>query len=448
MRILGVGEYADLGDVYLRLAAEGHTVKLFSSIRGCRDILSGLIERVVDWRAELDWVRTAGRDGIVIFETANDGATQDKLRTAGYRVIGGSGFGDRLENDRSFGQDVLRELGLAIAPMQDFTSFDTAIDFLRERGGRYVFKANGSVMGLPTYVGQAEDGADLVGQLIRYRARWTKKAAPRFVLMKHLRGIEVGVGAYFNGREFLDPPCIDWEHKRFFPGDLGEMTGEMGTIVSYRGAAKLMDETLRKLAPRLRADGYCGYINLNTIVNDAGIWPLEFTARFGYPGSAILGALQMTNWSTLFQGLLDRSLSSLATRSGFAAGVVLTVPPFPYRTGYAQLSKGLPVFFRGDLTPNEIDHLHYWEVARDGGQLVTAGILGQVMVVTALGPDIHAAQTEAYRLADRVIVPNLRYRTDIGDKLAANDLAQLCRLGLFSLDDFSAEHNRGAATLA
>ena len=333
MRILGIGEYADLGDVYLRLVARGHEVKLFSSIRGCHDILAGMIERVTDWRAELDWVRAAGRGGIVVFETANNGALQDKLRASGLRVIGGSAFGDQLENDRVFAQTLLRELGLRTAPIHDFTNFDAAIDFMREQRRAYVFKANGSAMGLPSYVGQLEDGADVVAQVARYRDHWKRKTAPRFVLMEHVRGIEIGVGAYFNGVEFLDPPCIDWEHKRFFPGDLGEMTGEMGTVVSYRGGKRPMDETLLKLAPRLRASGYCGYINPNTIVNEEGIWPLEFTARFGYPATVILGALQETPWDVLFAALLDRSATDFATRPGFAVGVVLTVPPFPYRTG-------------------------------------------------------------------------------------------------------------------
>ena len=89
-----------------------------------------------------------------------------------------------------------------------------------------------------TFVGSFDDGSD-VAALLRLRA-----LAPgeRFILMDHVEGIETGVGAYFNGERFLRPACLDWEHKRFFAGDMGELTGEMGTVATFdrlrRGCSK------------------------------------------------------------------------------------------------------------------------------------------------------------------------------------------------------------------
>ena len=70
----------------------------------------------------------------------------------------------------------------------------------------------------------------------------------------------------------LEPTCLDWEHKRFFPGDLGELTGAMGTVVTYSRSKSFFDRTLALMRPPLKQHGYCGYINLNIIVNERGIW--------------------------------------------------------------------------------------------------------------------------------------------------------------------------------
>src|SRR5260370_35728837 len=112
MRLLGIGDYADLGDLYLRLMASGHEVRVWVSDPRSQDMFAGMIERVPDWRSELGWVRDAGLDGIILFEGANAGATQDALRVEGYNVIGGNAVGDRLGDDRGFGQTVLRRAGI------------------------------------------------------------------------------------------------------------------------------------------------------------------------------------------------------------------------------------------------------------------------------------------------------------------------------------------------
>jgi phosphoribosylamine--glycine ligase len=431
VRFLGVGETNDLGDMYLRLIAAGHEVRVHMSDEKSGDVMQGMIDFVPEWRSSLHWVREAGSDGIILFETASCGEVQDELRRQGFNVVGGSAFGDRLETERSFGQRVLRDCGMKTACTREFSSFDDAVSFLRESPGRYVFKLNGpNWASTRNYVGQMDDGRDMIAQLLAARNSWTFDETPSFILMEFIEGVEVGVGAFFNGERFLDPPNLDWEHKRFFPGDIGELTGEMGTVVTYDGARPIFDQTLAHLAPLLRESGYCGYINLNTIVNEQGIWPLELTSRFGYPGFAILDSLHEDDWGAVLSGLVNRTASSIRVRHGFSVGVVLTVPPFPYPDGYDELGRGTPICFRDTMTDEDRESLHPGEVTMRDGQLTTAGMVGYTMVVTGIGATIEEARRAVYHRIDKIVIPNARYRIDIGVRLKNTDWARLRKLGL------------------
>lgn len=425
MRVLGIGETCDLGALYLRLKAEGHDVRVAVAHPLAQGTLAGMVDKVVDWRAQLDWIEEAGGDGIILFEAVSEGLglLQDRLRGEGFHVVGGSAYGDRLENDRVYAQRVLGDVGLSCGRVWSFRTPDEACGFIAMQPGRYVLKRSGAGHAAgDTYVGQMPDGRDVAAVLA------ASEGGPRdIVLMEFIEGVEMGVGAYFNGTEFLRPACLDWEHKRFFAGDMGEMTGEMGTVATFRGTDRFFDATLGRIAPLLRRNGHVGYVNLNTIVNDAGVWPLEFTCRFGYPGFAILSPLQLTSWGDLLRAMVGGAASGIETADGYAVGIVLSTPPFPYSREDVDEVVGLPVILPADLDPR---HLHYGEVGLDpAGQLVTSGLYGWTLVITGMGATIARAQAQAYRNASGVFTPNRRYRLDIGDRLIAGDYAELQRLG-------------------
>ena len=253
MKFLGIGEYCDLGALYLRLAEAGHEVKVYVENPDYHEIYTGMLTFTLDWRSELDWIRDAGQEGIILFESATKGNVQDALRRDGYQVIGGSALGDMLESNREFGQQILQEIGMPLAKTFDFTNYDTAIDFILVTKKRYVYKSNGANSERTrNYVGMAKDGSDIITLLKHYQTQMCVKTdVINFVLMDYVSGIEIGVGAYFNGEQFLQPACLDWEHKHFFTGNLGELTGEMGTVVTYRGAEIIFQRSLMRLESRL-----------------------------------------------------------------------------------------------------------------------------------------------------------------------------------------------------
>jgi phosphoribosylamine--glycine ligase len=419
VRILGITETCDLGSLYLRLIGEGHQVKVTVSEPLAYGTMAGLVPRSEDWQSELEWIRAAGKGGVILFEAIGFGELQDQLRRQGFNVIGGSAFGDRLENDRAFAFDLLAKQGMKIAPVREFSRIEDAIADLEARPRRCVFKLCDSAG--ETFVGALADGSDVAALL---QVQPPSNNQP-FVVMDYVQGVETGVGAYFNGVRFLRPACVDWEHKRFFAGNMGELTGEMGTIATFTGSENLFEAVLAPLEPLFREAGHVGWVNLNTIINEEGVWPLEFTCRFGYPGFAVLEPLQAIAWGELFEVMLSQKTVSFPAREGFSACIVLTTPPMPLSRKEVNTPIGLPVFV-GDIDPR---HLHLGEVGMCGARLVTAGLYGWTAVVTGTGSTVAEARTAAYANAARVHAANVRYRLDIGDGLINGELERLSKWG-------------------
>jgi len=409
-KFLFVSLSALIGDIAWQVFKEGHEARYFIASEKDRDICDGFVPKSDDWEKDCDWA-----DVIIFDDTLGQGAKAAELRKKGKAVVGGTAYTDRLEDDRSFGQEELKRHGIPILPYADFDSFDAGVEYIQENPGRYVLKPSGEAQNVKRnlFVGDEEDGSDVVRMLEAYKKALADEIKV-FQLQKRITGVEVAVGAFFNGHRYIHPININFEHKKLFPGNIGPSTGEMGTSMFWSEPNRLFEQTLLKLEPKLAEEGYVGYIDLNCIVNANGIYPLEFTARFGYPTIFIQQEGMLTPIGQFLLDIAEGRDPKLKCRSGFQVGVRIVVSPYPFEdeNTFRAMSKNAVVAFRRGV-PEEV---HIEDVKLVRGQWLVAGTAGVVLVVVGLGQTMRQAQAQAYGRIKNIAIPNMYYRTDIGDR--------------------------------
>ena len=210
------------------------------------------------------------------------GAAQRRAR----RWSAARAYTDRLEDDRSFGQEELKKAGVNIIPYREFDDFDDGDRATSRRTRRATSSSRrGEAQNVKRrlFVGEEDDGEDVVRMLEAYKQAFADEIKV-FQLQKRVTGVEVAVGRVLQRQASSSTPInVNFEHKKLFPGNLGPSTGEMGTSMFWSEPNRIFNQTLKKMEPTLAEEGYVGYIDLNCIVNGNGIYPLEFTSRFGYP---------------------------------------------------------------------------------------------------------------------------------------------------------------------
>src|SRR5262249_15929023 len=250
-RFLFVSITGLISDIAWQVAKEGHEVRYCIEDEKERDVADGFVPKVIDWRPEVDWA-----DIIVFDDTLGQGEKAQMLRAKGKMVIGGTSYTDRLEDDRSFGQEELKKEGINIVPYRDFDNFDDAIAYVKQNPERYVIKPSGTAANVKRrlFVGDEDDGQDVVRVLEAYKKSFPDEIK-QFQLQRRVTGVEVAVGAFFNGREFIYPINVNFEHKKLFPGNIGPSTGASGPVHGRDGQDDVLERAQQALQLHAEEDG-------------------------------------------------------------------------------------------------------------------------------------------------------------------------------------------------
>jgi phosphoribosylamine--glycine ligase len=116
------------------LRQEGNDVKFFVQSATEKDVGDGFVEKIDSWEDQVDWA------DVIVFDDIGFGKSAEKLRGEGKKVVGGSIYTDRLENEREFGQQELTKASVSVLPNWNFADFEEAIKFVQSNPGRYVIK--------------------------------------------------------------------------------------------------------------------------------------------------------------------------------------------------------------------------------------------------------------------------------------------------------------------
>ncbi len=408
-KFLVVSRWGESLDIAYAISMEGHTVKMYIEDKPSREIGYGFVQKVKDWQKHIEWA------DIFIFDYTGYGKVCSELRAAGKLVIGGTEYTDKLELDRNFGQDELKRHKIKVLPFKEFFSFQEAIDYVKSHPNAYVIKPMGETSEYKQllFVGSDDEGLDVIRVLKAYEKSWGDDFG-NFQLQKKVKGVEVSASAFFNGKEFLEPINITFEHKKLFPKELGVSTGEMGSSMFWTKDSPIFEATLRKFEATLAKQKFVGHIDINCIVNGNGIYPLEFTSRFGYPQIFIQRAGITEPIGQMFYKIAAGQKFKIQVKKGFQVGAFLVVPPFPYedKKTFELFSKDSVIVFKKDAK----EGVHPMHLKNINEEWLITGNTGIALLVTGTSLTMRDAQKMMQNRISNIIINNVYYRTDIGDR--------------------------------
>lgn len=173
----------------------------------------------------------------------------------------------------------------------------------------------------------------------------------------------------------------------------------------------ICEQGIKRFVPMLRHHGYRGMLDLNAIVNERGVWGLEWTPRTGFDAFPSLMEMLTIGVGDVLAKYArgERVREFPMTVKGFGGGIRLTIPPYPTDDIDSPFGVAIRGLLRGDRS-----HSYFYNVFLDKeGQLRSSGGYGAIAVFTGFGDTIYSAMEKCREIADRCEIKDRQFRTDL-----------------------------------
>jgi phosphoribosylamine--glycine ligase len=341
----------------------------------------------------------------------------DRITAMGVKVFGPGKDAARLEADKWFAKELMRQQSIPTAEARSFTDPKAAEEYVRARGQAVVVKASGLAKGKGVTV--CYRPVDAIAAIDRsMRKKEFGDAGARVVIEEMLSGPEVSVLAFVDRRSIYVMETSQ-DHKPVDDGDTGPMTGGMGAysptpVITDAVLHTVERDILVPMVDGLLREGieYKGVLYAGLMLTPNGPKVLEFNCRFGDPEAQPLMMRLKSDLLEVMLAVAEGRLDKIELKWDERPALCVVASSKGYPGNYPT---GLPI--TGIENADSIPDVKVFQggtklAGPDGKTLVTDG--GRVLGVTALGHTFADARARAYRAMEMIHFDGMHYRKDIG----------------------------------
>jgi len=334
----------------------------------------------------------------------------DKFIEKGIPVLGPDKKAARLEGSKCFAKEFMQKYGIKTAEYRNFNSYESAKSYLEHCHFPVVLKADGLAAGKGVLISNNKSEAE-TALLQLMKDKQFGDAGNNIVIEEFLEGVEASILSFYDGKVIL-PLLSAKDHKKIGEGETGPNTGGMGVIapnphVDENVMAVFKRDILEPTILGLQKESlqFKGVIFFGLMINDRGVYLLEYNLRMGDPETQAVLSLLDSDLLQLIEKTVSGTLSGtrIHWKEGSACCVVLA-------------SGGYPGSYKKGNSITGLDHCKN-SVFVAGAQLKHSKLLtsgGRVLNVVATGPDLKSARTNCYNDIQQIHFDHMVYRNDIG----------------------------------
>ncbi len=406
-----------------RLYDEGHEVLLYISAKEARQIGENIVPKTDNKEEWMEW-GNEDPNTIYFFDASGNGELGDTLRKSGKHVIGSGSFMDKLEEDREYGEELAKKVGITCPPTKSFNSLSAVLAFLKTNpeqevgDGGWAWKSDKYLGSDATLV--SKDTEEITEHIEHVKERFGDNI--KCILQEKIKGVAVSTARWFDGRVFVGPFEGTIENKKFMNDDKGPATGCSLNIVWFYTEIPRVAYELRwmNLESEFRDnDAPPGLYDINAILDKDHAWFLEWTPRLG-----IDSELTSQRGITSLSGFLEALISGKPVNQFFKVdtayyGVRVSVPPYPNeievlaKLGDKNPAKGVRIRDVKDTWDKFFVNMGCaWD--KETG-LFVASPYGYVGAIVSDSPSIKEGFEKIYKYLDKLSVQDLQYRTDAAE---------------------------------